>query len=221
MSGPSAMRRVKNKLADPVGDPYFANVVSLLHFDGANGSPIITDVIPGRTWVTTGTALISTAQSVFGGSSLEMLNTAQNRIDCTSAAFNMGTGDATIQMRFRPNATANRAAFSFGTRLVYVASANWAYFNGANVITGGTVTANVFVEVCWQRSAGVVKLFVQGNQVGANFAEAGAINPGAMRIGYFNAGNPSGRYYDEFRATIGVARFTGNYIPDTGPYPDF
>lgn len=204
------------------GDPHFANVVSLLHFDGANGSSTITDQIAGRTWTSTGTALISTTQSVFGGSSLELTSTGQNRIDCSDAAFNFGTGDYTIEIRFRPDAN-SRAAFSFGNRLVYTSPGGWTYFNGGNSIIGSAVTVNTFVEICLTRASGVTRVFINGTQSGGNYAgDSGvAINPGNMRIGYFNAGNPSGRYYDEFRVTAAVARHVSNYTPDGVPYLNY
>jgi hypothetical protein len=202
------------------GDPYFANVVSLLHFDGANGSTTITDVIPGRTWTTTGTAVISTAQSVFGGSSLEMSNTGTNRIDCTDSAFNFGTADFTIEMRMRPNATAGRAAFSFGTRLVYITASGWAYFNGSNFLVGGSNTANVWYSLALVRASGVMRLYINGASSVTYGGDAAALNPGTIRIGYYNAGNTAGQYYEEFRCTVGVARYTSSYTPDVLPFPD-
>ena len=53
-------------------DPYAANVISLLHFDGVNGSTTFTDQVPSRSWGRSGTSTISTAQSKFGGSSLNV-----------------------------------------------------------------------------------------------------------------------------------------------------
>jgi len=195
-------------------DPLFANVVALLKLDTS-----LVDVT-GKTWTPTGTATITTAQSQFGGASLEMTNSGQNRIDATSTDFNFGTGDYTVEGWFRPNATTNRAFFSFGSRLVYTASGGWAYFNGStNAIFAGTAVANVWAHIALARASGATRLFVNGTQVGSNFTETVAINPGAMRLGWFNSGNPAGSFYDEFRVTRGVARYTANFTAPTAPFP--
>ncbi len=49
-------------------DPYFSNVVLLMHFDGANTATTFTDV-KGHVMTPNGSAQTRTAQSVFGGSS--------------------------------------------------------------------------------------------------------------------------------------------------------
>lgn len=46
-----------------------ANVLSMLHFDGANNSTTFTDAAGVLTWTRSGNAKISTAQHVFGGAS--------------------------------------------------------------------------------------------------------------------------------------------------------
>ncbi len=46
-----------------------ADVFSLLHFDGANGSTTFTDAAGNVTWARSGNAQIKTDQSVFGGAS--------------------------------------------------------------------------------------------------------------------------------------------------------
>lgn len=204
----------------PATDPYFANVVSLLHFDGTNGSTTFTDQI-GKTWTATGACALSTVQKKFGTASIEFSAVAEQRIDCTSTDFNFGTADFTVEAQFRPGATSNRALFSFGSRLVYVAASNWAYYNGSgNQIVGGSPAANAnFYHVALSRVSGVVHLFIDGTLLNS-FAEAGAINPGAMRVGYFNSGNPCGGFVDEFRVTNGVGRYSSNFTPPAAPFPN-
>lgn len=195
-------------------DPFFSSVVALLKLDAS-----LADVT-GKTWTATGTATITTAQSQFGGASLEMTDSGTNRIDATSTDFDFGTGDYTIEGWFRPNANSNRSFFSFGARLVYVAGTLWAYFDGTtNRITGGSVAVNDWSHVAMTRESGTTRLFVNGTQVGSNYTETAAINPGAMRLGAYNAGNPAGTFYDEFRVTRGVARYTSNFSVPTAPFP--
>ena len=195
------------------GDPFFSDVVSLLPLDVD-----LTDV-KGKTWVPTGTATIVPSPVRFGAGSLELTSIGANRIDATSSDFNFGTGDFTIEGFFNAQSVSNRAFFSFGARLVYTAS-GWAYFNGStNAISGGTVLTGSFQHVALCRASGVMRLFVDGVQVGSDFAESVAIDPGAMRIGWYNGGNPAGTFYDEFRVTKGVARYTSNFTPPSSAFP--
>lgn len=202
------------------GDPYWANVVALLHFDGEDESAEIVDET-GKTWGITGSAELDVDQYVFGGSSLFVSSAGDDRIDCAHTDFDFGTGDFTIEGFFRPNSTSNRSFFSFGSRLVYVATGNWAYFNGtSNAISGGSVTANSWYHVALSRASGTVRLFINGVVIGST-TDSGSINPGTMRIGRFNPGNPAGSHYDEFRVTNGIARYTSNFTPPDAQFPDF
>src|SRR5690606_11367203 len=84
-------------------DPHWANVVSLLHFDGSNSSTTITDET-GTSWTAYDGAAISTAQSVFGGASA-FLDGGSDTIRHTSDQpdFDFGSGDFTIECRIRPS----------------------------------------------------------------------------------------------------------------------
>jgi hypothetical protein len=94
----------------------FANVSALLHFDGTNGSTTITDVI-GGTWTAVGGAAINTSQSVFGGASLFVSNGLNQSVKRTnSSAFDVGTGDWSIEFRWRYNGAPQTAARVFATR---------------------------------------------------------------------------------------------------------
>lgn len=202
-----------------VGDPYWANVVSLLHFNGVDGSPDLVDQT-GKVWTPTGSALLTTSQYRFGGASLELPSSPPSRIDCAHPDFSFGTDDFAVEVWFRPDAVSNRAVFSFGTSLVYVAANNWAYFNGNNAIVGGSVVLGAWTHIALTRSGGIIRLFINGAQVGNDYSSPGAINPGSMRLGWYNSGNPSGRFYDEFRVTSGVARYVANFTPPTQQFPD-
>lgn len=206
-----------------VGDPHFDKVSLLLHMDGADGSTTIVDSSQSSTTIAiNGAAKISTAQSEFGGASAEILSSPTSWIDASNSNLNFGTGDYTIEGWYRPDSASNRACFSFGSRLVYVATNDWAYFNGGNSITGGVATANVWYHVALCRAAGSTRLFIDGQQVGGTYSGEGstAIDPGAIRLGFYNSGNPAGGFYDEFRVTKGLARYTANFTPPTAPFPD-
>ena len=201
-------------------DEYADSVVSLLHFDGVDGSTTVTDS-KGKVWTSTGAAALTTANAKFGGSSLALASSGANYVESSHADFDFGTGDYTIEGFFKPDASNNRAFIKLGTRLIYVASNNWAYYNGSsNPISGGSVSTAEFAHVALARHEGTTRLFVNGQQAGSNYTgETGAVNASPIRIGYFNSGNPSGGLYDEIRITKGVARYTADFTPPTVPFP--
>lgn len=206
------------------GDPYFANVVSLLHFDGTNGSTTFTDVT-GKTWTPAGNAQISTAQSQFGGAS-GLFDGSGDDISTGSASdWDFGTGDFTIELFARfSNTGTNRVLFSrAGGWSLFGSNASMVVYNGGSALITVTsaITTNVWDFWTVQRASGTVTLWKNGVQIGS---AAGGSNLGAEafyigRYGptatsYFNG------YIDEFRATKGVARYAGTFTPPASPFPD-
>lgn len=63
---------IASTLTSSGNDPHFSHVVSLLHFNGTNGSTTITDQISGVTWACGGSAALATAQKLFGTASLDL-----------------------------------------------------------------------------------------------------------------------------------------------------
>jgi len=55
-----------------VADAYWSNVVLLMHLDGSDGSTTFTDAKNGRTVTGNGSPALGTAQSKFGGASLNL-----------------------------------------------------------------------------------------------------------------------------------------------------
>ena len=90
------------------GDPYFANVVLLLHGDGMDGSTTITDSSGNAFSVTAiGNAQIDTAQSVWGGASIVLDGSGDGLSIPYDTDFNFGTGNFTIEFWARWNSKAN------------------------------------------------------------------------------------------------------------------
>ena len=83
-------------------DEYFYSNSLLLHMDGANNSTTFTDnSINNFTPTVFGNAKISTAQSVFGGSSLLLDGSVDYLSYASNANFDYGTDDFTIEGWFR------------------------------------------------------------------------------------------------------------------------
>lgn len=77
-------------------DPYWSSVVSLLQYQGANGSTTFTDD-KGRAWSAAGNAALSTARSKIGSSSLYLDGVGDAITTPTSVDFDFGSGDFTIE----------------------------------------------------------------------------------------------------------------------------
>lgn len=209
------------------GDPYWANVVSLLHFDGADGSTTFTDQT-GKSWTPAGSVQIDTAQSKFGGASC-LFNGTTDYLTCTHADFTLGTGDFTIEMWVRLNSTAgNQYLLDIGSNgtIISFYSGRILYYDsvtgiGGDLYTAGpTLSTGQFYHIAVSRNSGVIRAFCDGIKWGE---QAGAQNKTATNanIGrYGGGGHYLDGWLDELRITKGVGRYTANFTPPTASFPD-
>lgn len=222
--------------AGAVTDPYWSSVISLLHFDGANGSTTITDQ-KGLTWTTSGNAQLSTSSPLFGTASLLLDGTGDYVTSSSNANFALGTGDFTIEWFAKQTAAKAishidfRGGVSSSPRLmVYNNSATpftdlRLFVNGADRITAPTGTLIVgqrqHFAIC--RAAGTTRLFVDGVQVGSSWADSTSYTAADWIICHNPASGTSRDFnglIDEFRATKGVGRYTSNFTPPSAPFPN-
>lgn len=218
------------------GDPYFANVVALLHFDGADGSTTFTDV-KGHTFTAAGNAQIDTAQSLFGGASLLCDGAGDYVSSPDSADWDFGTGDFTIEVAVRfavvPSGDAQVSLLSTylsstGWAIQYRASGtpNLAFSNGDSFLLqpAWTPAANTWYRIEISRAGTSLRAFVNGTQLGSAATSSDNIaNTGALWVGALNSGGPIrvlNGWIDELRITKGVARHTSNYTVDAAAFPD-
>jgi hypothetical protein len=212
-------------------DPNFANVSLLLHMDGANGSTTFTDSSSNPKTVSRfGDAQISTAQSKFGGASAYFDGTGDYLSVPGDNDFAFGTGDFTVEFWLRQDfvGSSNRDIVTFGPNWEIYTSATGQVFlwNGStNIINSatGVISANTWHHVAVTRSSGNVRLFVDGVQRGSTAAgnSTNFTNAQAFYVNFYpgNFWRLIG-YVDELRLTKGVARYTANFTPPTGPFPD-
>lgn len=215
----------------PVPDPYWSNVVALLHMNGTDGSTTFTDE-RGHVFTAVGDAQIDTAQSKFGGASGLFDGTGDYVTSDASADFGMGAGDYTIEGWVRQGAvTGDRALcdsriggegvalyganVSAGRKLVL---AN----NSAIIATStGTIPVDTWTHVAIARASGTVKGFIGGAQ---EFSVSDSRVLAASPQIRFGANNSAGQLYvghlDEWRITVGVARYTATFTPPAAPFPN-
>lgn len=226
-------------------DPYWANVVSLLHFNGADGSTTFTDET-GKTWTPTGNAQIDTAISRFGGGS-GLFDGNNDYLTATHADFALGTGDLTVEMwHYRiGNTQAGSSADStiLDARTAEPSNQMFLTVRGSTTATprrfelyvGGSSRAfspnnsvpnTSWCHLAWVRASGTSTIYINGSSTGGTtWADSTNYSATTLRIaGRFAALSGDFRslngHLDEFRITKGVARYTGNFSPPMSPFPN-
>ena len=217
-------------------DPFYNNVSLLLLANGANNSTTFIDSGPANRTVSAVNnglnPVITTAQSRFGGSSL---TGGQVSVPYNSA-FDFGTGDFTIELWFRYEGTLNGSwRFCQGTSTPYFAFGLTDFPERRIVLVlEGVVfdvtvpwpnypAANTWAHIAVSRASGTVRFFQDGSLIGS-----GSSN----RNWNINSSNfvvcprsPSSTiatgavYFDDFRVTKGVARYTAAFSPPTEQLP--
>ena len=223
------------------GDPDFASVVSLLHFDGADASTTFTDQ-KGKVWTPFGNAQIDTAQSKFGGASGLFDGAGDYLTTPSSTDFDFGSGNFTVEMWIRTAQTAAYPTLLCREWGGSPYSGGWSIFlNGAgggpmeiycaDFSTGGpllTSSSSAYRDslqhhIAWVRNGNVHTLYIDGTSVAAaTTAFSFASVAKNLTIGNDLTFGP--RFYnghiDDLRITKGVARYTANFTPPTAAFPD-
>ncbi len=219
-------------LPDRSGNDSFTKV--LLHFEGADSGTVITDSNTGgsaHTWTAAGNAVTDTAQFKFGATSLACDGTGDWVTTPDHADFTLGTSDYTIDFWVRVGSlAANMSVFGHGTD-----ASNQHRFN---IFTDGNVRYEVIVagvsDVLAQASAGAVVIntwyhfaivrngssytvYKDGVSIATDTdADAHADYTGSFTIGADGTqSNPHNGWVDEFRLSVGTARWTAAFTPPT------
>lgn len=220
-------------------DPFFANVISLLSFDGTNGSTTITDAISGVVWTANGNAQISTTNPKYGSGCLLLDGTGDFIQAAHSANWVMDT-DFTFEGWVSPSLIAGSVRTLYAKRNVSANNNEWTItvdsagkLNAVAWASGGastvvalagatTIPLDAYTPWAVTRSGSVWRVFVDGVLDG-EATQTGTPNTNSypVAIGTSIAGTGSffnGRM-DEFRVTRGVCRYTATYTPRTSPFP--
>lgn len=219
-------------------DPNFSSVVSLLHFDGTNGSTTFTDV-KGKTWTGQGNAQISTGRSKWGTASLLLDGTGDYLVGPSSADWQTGTNNFTVEGWVYITSNGDRPIASCAQASSGTAGGGWNFYathtNGSakmrffdvvssTGINGATVvTTNAWHHVAVTRSGNTFRLFLDGVLDGSGTITSAYNNLTTMLIGAARGPSPTQMFQgsiDDFRFTKGVARYTANFTPSTSAFPD-
>jgi len=185
---------------------------------------------------TVGNAQISTSVKKYGTGSMSFDGTGDYLVtDAPSTdLFAFGTGDFTIEFWLYLNSTSGtpiiydgRPSATNGAQpTIYMNGAVITYYtNAGNRITGSSLSASTWYHVALCRVASQTKMFVNGTQVGATYADTTAYTNTAGRPVYGvdgNSGNTNyfNGYIDDLRISKGVGRYAYNFTPPTAALPD-
>jgi len=211
----------------------------LLHMDGSNGGTTFTDSNIGgsaHTWAAqVGSPVTSTAAKEFGTASLDCGAAANSISTADSADFTLGSGDFTVDFWF------NRQGGDGTRRFLYLhgdgataTSSIECELSAANVIvaylcSGSTLTTmtgtTTFTSTGWHhfaltRSGNNVRVFLDGVQEGSTLSYSSTINDPSNNfvIGSTLSSLMWNGFLDEFRLSVGIARWTANFTPPVIAY---
>lgn len=211
-------------------DPY---TYLLLHMDGENNGTSFPDSSRfARTMTRSGDTKTVTAQSKFGGASAYFDGTG-DYLSNADAGIALGSGDFTIDFWVRPSVTGNRQLFDTqtigGSSLrpnsiaVNLSSTNQVVLinnNASKIIGASGLSVNTWYHIAIVRNGSTTTVYVNGTSVGTSTTVTTNLSTASMVIGMSapsSAGFYSG-YIDEFRVSIGIARWTANFTAPTAPY---
>ena len=230
---------VGTKTAAPLGppDPNWNSVVSLLNFNGTNGDTTFLDSTGLRNWSNTGAPALSSTQSPFATTSLN-LNGSSYITTPNTADMRFATGDFTVEtwvyltsvaanqgiVCYRNMATADGWEIRAGSSAQAIWQTSSSFIQSANSI----LTANTWIHIAASCASGTHNLYVSGVNR-ATFALTIASNTVAsLTIGArTDATQKVTGYIGPTRITAGVARYTGStvgvtyFTPPTAFFPTY
>lgn len=217
-------------------DAEFSSVTLLMPFDGANGSTAFIDAsTSARAFtVASGSPVISTAQSKWGGAALYLPATDAGISTASYPGVQFGTSDFTVELwayltggpgsdflivSCRDAGGSGRWALNIQT------SRNFSLLiDGSNYANSSAVPLNAWMHLAVTRQGNTIRSFVNGvlSTTVSTFTGSITDTTSPLRVGNeptFSGFAPI--YIDDLRITKGVARYTATFTPPTGPFPAF
>lgn len=225
------------------GDAYFSSVLTLLHFNDADGSTTTTDSSSYARSITLTDCAIEATGALFGAGSLLCAGTTNAQAADYSVGANvLNSSDFTYDFQISAEASQNQSyplliaigttAFSSQAVHLYLSHASnagklmlWVYNYSAvsPLLTGTTDLRGAGRKhVSFQRSGNTWSLHVEGVLEASATYSGSASNASSRFIGGGASGTAYEGLIDEFRETLGVARYpaAGNYTPASTPFPN-
>jgi hypothetical protein len=213
----------------------------LLHFNGTDASTTITDTNVGgsaHTWTANGNAQLDTAVKQFGTAALLCDGTGDYVSTPDHADFNLGSGDFTIDLWFNCTAAAAVGGGLAGQCDAVPTASTMSFFierdptdlniraffgfNGVSLVSlTSTTTFTDAINTGWHhlavvRSGDTVTLYIDGVAEDTD-ALVGTVNNSTDVLAVGRPGDYGSLWtgsIDEFRLSVGIARWTANFDED-------
>ena len=210
------------------GDPFFEDVLLLLHMNGTDGGTTFTDSSRFARTVTRSGATTSSTHRKFGDASMSV--TSYQGISVPSSTdFGLSGEDFTIEAWVRPTTLSGRhgiADFGTSNHVIFEISETsklkaWLWTGGGFAIATGatTFTTNAWYHVAVTRSGTTMKLWVNGAEDATASSASGPPDSSyPVRVGLTVAAGFFG-YIDDFRITR-QARYSAAFSVPVKPFPD-
>lgn len=225
------------------GDPYWGNVIFLMHADDTPGTtlPVDSSSFAQTTWVGVPGLQTTAIQSKFGGGSLTSIDAPNYAGLIAFLPGSEGNADEwTIEFWLRPLSIGNYNfgfVFSNGNGIILLAGPLDSAFSGrilcvnslsASMASTTTIALNDWTHVAVSRaftSVGVYtsRLFINGVKEDESASGLPPLNnSSSWRIGQTDSAGFSALrgYLDDFRITAGVARYTADFTPPAKAFPN-
>ena len=189
----------------------------------SSNSPLIKDYATAKAITVNGNTTISTAQIKTGKNSIYFDGTNDYLALNTSTDWAFGTGDFTFDMYFNCGAKTTVYTLVSGTtddaQLTRIFLRN---DNNIRILIGVgfqdfayTWAAGTWYHLACVRSSGVIKMFINGTQIGSDYNNANnAAFSGEFKIGtYYDGSYDYIGYLSDVRITKGKALWTSNFTP--------
>jgi hypothetical protein len=207
-------------------DPYWSNVVLLISGNGANGSTTFTDLSDSAHTITSSGAAISTSQSNYGGSSINIGTSGYLQV-ANHADFDFGSGDFTVELWSRrlfgdaasmvgKGATPTTSPFYLATLTNRPTLAR--IWNGSSTVDAqsGAISFNTleWTHFAMSRNGTTLRAFVNGTErASATVSGAVGTNTTELRIGKVGSASGMDGHFGWVRITKGVGRYTATFTP--------
>lgn len=213
------------------GDPHAAFVMSLVKFDAGEGVTAVTDEKSGLGWTQAGSAVQRAAAARFGDSGARFgptsgyfaINGGATMLPDHPAYIGAGD-DFTMEAFIRPEVGSSGYRDVFVMKSTYDgllvngsgSTHNFEWYDGGAKLTA-PATLGLWHHVAVVRSAGVIRMFVNGSPAAGTYATSAVYD--RMRMGQNHTGSEQFvGDVDEFRLTR-YARYDGPFVPPASPFP--
>ena len=223
-------------------DPYFNNVVLLVHMNGVDGSTTFIDSSNSAKTITAlGDAQIDTSQFKFGGASGLFDGTGDYLTLIDSSDWAFGAGEFTMEafiklgnISYRTILNQSVAGASSDSSFIFWLSSDAGAPSGIYVTNGGgswdkqctalvTLDTSNFHHIAISRSGDTLMFFYDGIKKAETALGAGYTLNNSTRV--LEIGRQNGSFYmngwiDDLRVTKGVGRYLSDFTPPTQQLPD-